>query len=218
MRFPLTSGSGLATRFTRATSPGVIAASIGIIGLGVGFTFQPTQVALQAHCTLSKRAVAVANRDFFRSLGGACGLAISSAVLQAVLKANLPAGYAYLAHTTYALPDQSAVPAADWEGLLDAYMAASHAVFLLQFPLIGTCLLGCLLIQDRGLERPREPEEEGSREAQVDERGLPVVTTIDVESGAPADGGHSHEQTSVHDIEKEAIVVSNYPIPSPELR
>ncbi|OXV09192.1 hypothetical protein Egran_03045 [Elaphomyces granulatus] len=155
-----TLGTGLAITFTRTTNQGVVAAVLFTVGTGVGFTFQPTLVALQAHCTLSKRAVVISNRNFFRSLGGACGLAVSAAVLRAVLRVNLPEGYKDLAHMTYAVPKQSSVPATDWDALLLAYMKASHAVFILQVPLIGTCLLGCLLIRDRGLERPRDPGEE----------------------------------------------------------
>ena len=162
---PPLSGTGLAITFTRTTSRGIIAVVLFIVGTGVGFTFQPILVALQAHCTLSKRAVVISNRNFFRSLGGACGLAVSAAVLQAVLRVNLPEGYKYLAHMTYAVPQQSSVPTTDWDALLLAYMKASHAVFILQVPLIGTCLLGCLFIRDRGLERPRDPGEEfGDRE------------------------------------------------------
>lgn len=137
-----------------------MAAVLFTVGTGVGFTLQPGIVALQAQCTISKRAAVISNRNFFRSLGGACGLAVSAAVLQSVLKANLPEGYKYLAHMAYAVPEQSSVPATDWDALLLAYMKASHAVFILQVPLVGTCLLGCLLVRDRGLERPRDSGEE----------------------------------------------------------
>ncbi|OXV06414.1 hypothetical protein Egran_05818 [Elaphomyces granulatus] len=163
-----TLGTGLAITFTRTTSQGVMAAVLFTVGTGVGFTLQPGIVALQAQCTISKRAAVISNRNFFRSLGGACGLAVSAAVLQSMLKANLPEGYKYLAHMAYAVPEQSSVPATDWDALLLAYMKASNAVFILQVPLVGTCLLGCLLIRDRGLERPRdlgkEPEDQQGHE------------------------------------------------------
>ena len=129
-----------------------------IVGTGIGFTLQPAIIALQAQCTLSKRAVVISNRNFFRSLGGACGLAASAAVLQAVLRVSLPEGYKDLAYMTYAVPEQSSVPAADWDALLLAYMKASNAVFILQVPLIGVGLLGCLFIRDRGLKYQTEEE------------------------------------------------------------
>ena len=139
-----------------------------IVGTGVGFTLQPGVIALQAQCTLSKRAVVTSNRNFIRTLGGACGLAASAAVLQAVLKVNLPEGYRHLAHMAYTVPKQSSVPAADWDALLLAYMKASNAVFILQVPLNGVGLLGCLFIRDRGLEIPNEiPKDLGEEEAEA---------------------------------------------------
>lgn len=129
-----------------------------VIGIGVGCTFQPTLVALQAHSIKSRRAVIISNRNFFRCAGGACGLAVSAAVLQATLRAELPPQYSYLADKTYAIPDLDSVT--DASSILNAYMAASRAVFILQIPLIGICFVGCLLIRDRGLEPPHEEDEE----------------------------------------------------------
>lgn len=160
------SGAGLALMFNGTTSKGVIVGVMIIVGVGIGFTFQPTLVALQAHCTLAKRAVVISDRNFFRCGGGACGLAVSAAILQAVLRANLPANYQYLAHSTYAIPARASVSAADWDGIVNAYLKASHAVFILQVPLIGVCLLGCLFVRDRGLERPKEKDEEEQQQRQ----------------------------------------------------
>ncbi|KAJ9259480.1 hypothetical protein DTO207G8_1043 [Paecilomyces variotii] len=154
-----TLGTGLTLLFTRTTSKAVICVILALVGIGVGNTFQPTLVAVQAHCTKSQRAVAISNRNFFRCLGGACGLAVSAAVLQATLRAHLPPGYESLARATYSVPSKSSVPPEDWERLLDAYMHASHSVFILQVPLVGACLLACTIIRDRGLERPKDPAE-----------------------------------------------------------
>ncbi|KAL6229714.1 hypothetical protein BDW75DRAFT_90213 [Aspergillus navahoensis] len=155
-----TLGGGLMIRFDRTTSPAVIAVTVGIAGIGIGSTFQPTMIACQAHCTKSQRAVVISDRNFFRCLGGACGLAVSAAVLQAVLRSHLPEGYKNLAHSTYSLPSKEGIPAAEWNTIIDAYAAASRAVFILQVPLIGACFLLCVFIRDRGLERPKDPNEE----------------------------------------------------------
>ena len=74
-------------------------------------------------------------------------------MLQARLRATLPPEYAYLSHSTYSLPDSDV---RNNPGVLDAYMAASHAVFILQVPLIGLCFLGTAFIRDRGLEPPED--------------------------------------------------------------
>ncbi|EKJ69775.1 hypothetical protein FPSE_10091, partial [Fusarium pseudograminearum CS3096] len=147
-----TLGAGLALIFNRHTSPAVIAVILAIVGTGVGSVFQPTLIALQAHSPKSRRAVIISNRNFYRCMGGACGLAISAAVLQAQLSATLPANRKDLASSTYVLPEGMRKEA----GVLDAYMAASHSVFILQVPLIGACLFGTIFIRDRGLDPVKE--------------------------------------------------------------
>ena len=145
--------------FGRHTHPAVIAVIVGITGIGIGFTFQPTLVALQAHCTKSQRAVSISNRNFFRCMGGSVGLAVSAALLQATLRSNLPSQLSYLADSTYSIPSQSSVSAEEWNEILSSYSKASHSVFILQVPLIGVCFLACALVRDRGLERVKDPEE-----------------------------------------------------------
>jgi hypothetical protein len=135
--------------YGRETEIGIIIVPLLVIGFGVGCIFQPTLIAIQAHSTKSRRAVIISNRNFYRCSGGACGLAISAAVLQASLRAALPAEFAYLADSTYSVPDFHGAPVPD--AVLDAYMAASHSVFILQVPLMGLCLLGMLMVRDRGL-------------------------------------------------------------------
>ena len=134
--------------FMRDTNPGVLVVILLIAGVGVGCVFQPMLVALQAHSTKARRAVIISNRNFNRSAGGACGLAISAAVLQARLRSTLPAQYSDLADSPYSLRDLGlAIPGS----VLDAYMSASHLVFIVQVPLIGLCFLGSLFVKDRGL-------------------------------------------------------------------
>ncbi|KAJ5088657.1 major facilitator superfamily domain-containing protein [Penicillium angulare] len=143
-----TLGAGLSLIFNRQTSPGVLVICLLIIGIGVGCVFQPTLVALQSHSVKERRAVIISARNFNRSAGGACGLAISAATLQARLRASLPPNLLYLAKSSYALPNlKGGVPTA----VLDAYMSASHMVFIVQVPLIAVCFLGSILLRDRGL-------------------------------------------------------------------
>lgn len=160
------------------THPAVIAVIVAVMGAGIGFTFQPTLVALQAHCTKSQRAVVIANRNFFRCIGGSCGLAISAAVLQAALRSNLPTKFAYLADSSYSLPSRANLSATEWAAILLSYSKASHTVFVVQVPIIGVCFLACMLVRDRGLERPKEPEEieEEKRKAQ-EERDAEAATS-----------------------------------------
>ncbi|OAA65381.1 Major facilitator superfamily domain, general substrate transporter [Niveomyces insectorum RCEF 264] len=139
--------------WTIQTHVAVIVGLLVLIGAGVGCAFQPTLVALQAHSSKSRRAVVISTRNFFRCCGGAFGLAASAAVLQAALKSHLPPEYSYLANNTYSLPK---VQGPGFDAVLDAYMAASRAVFILQIPLVGLCLVGCLFVKDNGLESPQD--------------------------------------------------------------
>ncbi|KAF4917587.1 putative transporter [Colletotrichum viniferum] len=165
-----TLGAGLTLIFDRNTKPGIIVIPLLIVGIGVGFIFQPTLVALQAHSIKSRRAVITSNRNFFRCAGGACGLAISAAILQATLRANLPEEFKYLSSSTYSIPQLSSD---DMSRVLDAYMAASRAVFIFQIPLVGLCLVGCLLIKDRGLEPFDDTKpEDTSSESRDEEEGI----------------------------------------------
>jgi hypothetical protein len=130
-----------------------------IIGIGVGSVFQPTLVALQAHCTKPQRAIVISVRNFLRSLGGAFGLAMAAAVLQSSLKHNLPEEFKYIAASTYSKPDLARFTASQKMMILDAYAAASRAVFIMQVPFIAVCLGGCFFVKDNGLTRPDETQE-----------------------------------------------------------
>lgn len=168
----LDSGSGLACILDRHTSIAIVVVVLAIIGSGVGCVFQPTLVALQSHVPKARRAVITSNRNFFRCMGGACGLAVSAAVMQSTLRAHLPAQLSYVAKSSYANP---AVSSSDLPIVLDAHMSASHAVFILQVPLIGLCLLGCCLVKDKGLQSPED--------AILEQNTSPKPTSTDDEMG-----------------------------------
>jgi hypothetical protein len=194
-----TLGSGLTCLFNRTTHPAVIAVVLSLVGFGVGNVFQPTLIALQAHATKAQRAVVISNRNFFRCAGGACGLAISAAILQAVLRTSLPSNYAWLASSTYSIPKDLG---ADETAVLNAYMAASRAVFILQVPIISLCLVGCLLVKDRGLERPSGEVETGDKSGSGDEESANVAEKSHksiVEKGEKVKLPPSSDEESVED-------------------
>ena len=195
--------------FDRKTHPAVIAVIVAVMGIGIGFTFQPTLVAFQAHCTKKQRAVVISDRNFFRCLGGACNLAISAALLQATLKSNLPPGYEYLSDSTYSLPSKSSVPTAEWSRILDAYAKASRSVFILQVPLIGVCFIACLLIRDRGLEPPSGPgdEENGGMEKNKTEASASLRNQPGTETEVNAQGGNQE----LHSVDPARSTSANAP-------
>lgn len=153
-----TLGGGLLIMADEKLHIGLVCLFLVIMGTGTGFVFQPTLVALQAHCPKAQRAVIVSNRNFMRSSGGAVGLAASSAILANVLKSSLPPRLASVAANTFATPDLSLYSAADRVTIKAAYTAASRAVFIWCVPLVGLCFLLCVLIKDNGLQRKEERE------------------------------------------------------------
>lgn len=169
-----TLGCGLVLRFGRSTPKWQIVVSLIVEGAGVGFVFQPTLVAAQAHSLKRDRAVVISTRNFLRSLGGALGLAMSSAVFSNVLSSALdslsiplPASVkSSILESILKVPDLASLTTAQQTDVLDSYMKASKGVFYMWVPLIGTCLLLCFLIKDRGLaraeEKPALPEASGS--------------------------------------------------------
>ncbi|KAH0276528.1 MFS general substrate transporter, partial [Aureobasidium melanogenum] len=167
--FLWTLGVGLTCIFDLGTPIAAIVVILLIQGAGVGLIFQPSLVALQAHCSKEQRAVVISNRNFLRSLGGAVGLAISAAALQNSLKKAMPPEFsAFL--SSYDTPDLEALSASpeQIEAVLQAYATASRTVFIINAPFMGLCLIGCILIKDRGLQRPNEVQQIASREDVTD--------------------------------------------------
>lgn len=162
-----TFGAGLILLFNRSTPKWHIVVFLIIEGAGVGNVFQPTLVAAQAHTLKRERAVVIGVRNFLRALGGAVGLALSSAVFSNMLRNRLnslsvplPSGFeSKILASILHVPDLTTLSDVEKEEVLDSYMAASRAVFALWAPIIGICLILCLLIKDRGLKRPEEKEQ-----------------------------------------------------------
>ena len=173
-----TLGAGLMLLNTRTSSIAAIIVPLMLVGAGLGMTLQPTLVALQAHTTKARRAVIISVRNFFRATGGAVGLAVAAAVLQAALRSSLPPEYAYLASNAFYLPT-SFGSAAERAAVLGAYMAASHAVFVLQVPLIGICFLVCFFVKDEGLEPTdvREAKKKAALQVQTGQAEDGVIKT-----------------------------------------
>lgn len=152
-------GAGLMIMFNRNTSIVAIVFINLITGLGVGNVFQPILVALQAHAPKAQRAVIISNRNFLRSLGGAVGLAISAAVMQASLATALPVELSYIASSAYSRVNLDSYDPKQRSQILDAYSSALKTVFIWLTPLIGLCFILCVLVKDQGLEQKMSSSE-----------------------------------------------------------
>jgi EmrB/QacA subfamily drug resistance transporter len=107
-----------------------------ILGLGVGSSFPNLTTAIQSAAPPGDLGVATAASSFFRSLGGAIGVALSGAVLNAALRMLLPEG-ASIENATSHLPSQSDV------ALVLIYRHALAGTFLLGAVVAG---IACLTV------------------------------------------------------------------------
>ena len=171
-----TLATGLHLLFSRTNSTIGIVFILLLEGFGVGFVFQPTLVAAQAHSAKSDRAIVISARNFIRAFGGSVGLAIASAIysnsLLAGLPATLPASLVTaIKDSVFDMPDVSTLEGGQKIALLDAYAKAAKAVFYLWFAAIALCLVLMVFIQDKGLKRADEtPIDQGTQVTVVDEK------------------------------------------------
>ncbi|THV88106.1 putative major facilitator superfamily transporter [Aureobasidium pullulans] len=164
-----TLGSGLLVSLGADSSIGHICGFIIMVGFGAGCTFQTTNTAMQAHSPKSQRAIVISNRMLLRQLGGAVGLAISSAISGNVLASSLPAHLQYIAESTFAVPDLNTVSAADRRSISTAYANASRAVFIFCVAVIGVALVLTFFVKDKGMKREEDKVEERAREEEKEQ-------------------------------------------------
>lgn len=124
-----------------------------IVGLGVGFTFSSTLVALQAIAGKEQRAYVTANRNFLRACGGAISLAASSTLLKSGLTSSLPATLDYVADAAFASPKLAEFSVNDQRSIVTGYVEASRRVFIFATVAIAICLPLCLAMKHMTLTK-----------------------------------------------------------------
>ncbi|KAH3674434.1 hypothetical protein WICMUC_003271 [Wickerhamomyces mucosus] len=142
-----------------------IGAILGFCGVGMGFTFQPTQQALQSQSKISDRAVVMATRNAFRYVGNGIGIAISSLIFNSVIISGVnsssilsSAQKSYIkSHISskYHLDAIFSDPLIVHE-VKSIYMKAIKDLIYLWIPLVGICWLFSFLIKDKGLRSTDE--------------------------------------------------------------
>ena len=78
-------GAGLLLLLGQSSSVVQVAATVFVIGLGMGFAAAPTLIAAQASTTWQQRGVVTGTNMFFRSAGSAVGVAVFGAIANATL-------------------------------------------------------------------------------------------------------------------------------------
>jgi MFS family permease len=202
----LTIATSLTTIFNRTTPVWANVIILLVMGIGNGNVFQPTIISLQAHSPKAQRAVIISIRNFLRCLGGAVGLAVSAAILQNVLRSSLPPQFQDLAHSTYAKPNYTLYSPEDAEVIMNAYEKASHTVFVFYAPVTAICLVCCVFVKDRGLQRQEDVDEElrQKEEAEHAAREANMIMEVsggELEMGRSVLSFESHEKLGHRDVD-----------------
>lgn len=195
-----TAGAAARIGWTRETHLAIVAVCLVIEGVGIGFVFQPTLMALQANTEKPDRAVATALRNFIRTIGGACGLAVGTAIINNTLLANLPRDVT----EEDALGFPAGIDGMNdgmIHGIREGYWEGVWRVFVIGGPVIGVCLLTSFLVKDvklAGGPTVTKKDEESKAEA---EDGVPdddedgEATAV----GTPVEGSVDEKKDGVHD-------------------
>jgi EmrB/QacA subfamily drug resistance transporter len=94
-----------------------------VLGLGIGVSFPNLTTAIQNAVARADLGVATSTSAFFRSLGGAAGIALSGAILTARLQTLMPGGIR-------SLSEANRLAAADHAAVVFAYRHALSTTFL----------------------------------------------------------------------------------------
>lgn len=157
-------GNCLLLLWNENTNDGVNIISLLIIGCGVGFTFQPSMVAVQSQAKKADRAVVISTRNVIRSFGGAIGIAVGSTTVSNSFLSNvkqveqnnttnIPSSYLrYLERNIYSRFDTSSLNASQTNMVKHMYVCSLRNYFYLLIPFIAVCLITSFLIKDKGLQ------------------------------------------------------------------
>ncbi|KAG8740607.1 hypothetical protein FRC10_004109 [Ceratobasidium sp. 414] len=129
-------GAGLQSMFGLNTSKGTIAGYLILEGLGIGFTLQ----------------------TIFRTLGGAIGLVVCTAIKNAVLKKELLKipGITPGAVAAIIKSGPQVLVNSNLEGAVrEAYMSSLHAVFILFIPITGLSAVSALFLKGQKVSLKR---------------------------------------------------------------
>jgi EmrB/QacA subfamily drug resistance transporter len=121
-----------------------------VLGLGIGVSFPNLTTAIQNVVERADLGAATATSAFFRSLGGAVGVALSGAILTARLQTLMPAGMANLSMT-------GPMPAADHAMVVLAYRHALSTTFLAGGVIAAIACIVVALSPERPLAATRRP-------------------------------------------------------------
>ena len=136
----ITVGSVLLTTVQMDTPQLLLLLAMLLIGLGMGFSATPLLVAVQSAVGWQQRGVATASNQFFRSIGGAIGVAVMGTIVNSRMQVEMGAvQLSEMAGTGQGIPGASVIldpvareqlPAGVLLALRSAFDSSLHAVYI----------------------------------------------------------------------------------------
>lgn len=193
----LTIGLAAEAAFMSATIPyWQLAIYMLIVGLGVGMTQQNLVLAVQNTVAMRDMGSASSTVAFFRSLGGAAGVAGLGAVLSGSVTTKISDGLAAAGIPASAtsssggsIPNLATLPAPVRGVIETAYGESTAHVFLFAAPLALIALIAVMALREVPLRNTIDIEPEHGPASD------PELTGAGTSTGAPLDGGR-HEAVS----------------------
>ncbi|MGE0057671.1 MAG: MDR family MFS transporter [Dehalococcoidia bacterium] len=184
----LAAGMFMMSRIGENTSFLLISVQLAMLGCGMGLMMQVVVLAIQNAVDYKDMGAATASTGFFRSMGGAFGVAIFGAVLTNRLNHFLPK---YLTPEELASVDTSqlraspevlrSLPADIHSGVIEAFAHSIDTIFLVAAPLALVALLMAIRLPELPL-RSRAPQpkqaDPGAASAGPEAERIPAVAAM----------------------------------------
>jgi MFS family permease len=151
----MTVGLFLLSRFDTQTSRAVQSTYMAVVGLGIGLVMQVLVLAVQNAAEARDLGTATSATSFFRSMGGAFGVAIFGSIFNSRLAAYLselvPGGQIDTSALRAGPEALRALPDDIRALVIDAFARALHVTFLWAIPVAAVGILLALALPERPL-------------------------------------------------------------------
>lgn len=158
-----------------------------LMGQNIGWTFQPTQQALQSQTDIKDRSLIMGIRNSLRYIGNAIGIVASSLIFtntimnetnSSTLLSNDEKSFIINNMSTKYTISQHFTDLAKVQLVKNIYLSAMKNLVYLWIPLIGICWLLSFLIKDKGLKSPDELKKDMELKAVISP--VPIVQVVSV--------------------------------------
>ncbi len=175
-----------------------VACYMAVIGLGLGMTMQNLVLSVQNAVAMRQLGAASSTVAFFRSLGGAVGVAVLGAVLGHQVTLHITSGLAALGVSAGAsgggsqIPDLATLPAPVTQVVQESYGIGAGDILLVAAPVTFLALIAVLFIKEVPLRTSNDTAEQlrDTADAAALSEGAAVIElgNLTPETGSAADG------------------------------